>query len=301
MTGREIKEKRFDKAAMFGYKAEEVELYLAEVAQAVDQLNKEKAILEKKLEILAAKIEEYRKDEDSMKEALLGAQRLGNTVVAEANEKAGHILNEAEGKATAMLREAEERATAMLQEADQNAAKAVSGVKVQVEKEQQTLLRMQKEVSNFKARLLSLYKSHLDLITALPELEEEESTPEPEQEIAETPEAEAEPEAIEQPEPQAEEEPEVAEPEAAEPEEEEEEAPEEEELDPVERAKRELENTQQIAKKQMNVVNNVELEKTQQISFSNSSQRIPFKSERVDMEKSFESKFGELKFGKNNK
>lgn len=98
MTGREIKEKKFDKAAMFGYKAEEVDLYLAELAQAVDNMNKEKAVLEKKIEILAGKIEEYRKDEDSMKEALLGAQRLGNTVVAEAQEKAEKMLAEAPGK-----------------------------------------------------------------------------------------------------------------------------------------------------------------------------------------------------------
>ena len=52
MNGREIKEKRFDKAAMFGYKAEEVDLYLAEVAQAFDSLVKEKAVLEKKITIL---------------------------------------------------------------------------------------------------------------------------------------------------------------------------------------------------------------------------------------------------------
>ena len=71
MNGREIKEKRFDKAAMFGYKAEEVDLYLAEVAQAFDSLVKEKAVLEKKITILAERIEEYRKDENSMKEALL--------------------------------------------------------------------------------------------------------------------------------------------------------------------------------------------------------------------------------------
>ena len=167
MTGREIKEKKFDKAAMFGYKAEEVELFLAEIAQEFDNINKEKAVLEKKIEILAERIEEYRKDEDSMKEALLGAQRLGNTVVTEAQEKAEKLLAEAQEKADHMIKEAEK-----------TAAKTVSGTKIQIEKEQQTLLKMQKEVSNFKARLLTIYKSHLDLITSLPELEEK-----PEQDI----------------------------------------------------------------------------------------------------------------------
>lgn len=285
MTGREIKEKKFDKAAMFGYKAEEVDLYLAELAQAVDNMNKEKAVLEKKIEILAGKIEEYRKDEDSMKEALLGAQRLGNTVVAEAQEKAEKMLAEAQEKADEMVREAEK-----------TASKAVSGTKVQVEREQQALLKMQKEVSNFKARLLKIYKSHLDLITALPDVEEHEKVEsETENEsVAEA--AENAPKATETPAQPQQEEKAAEQPAAAA----EETKGKETVSDPVERAKRELENTQQIAKKQLTAVNG-DLEKTQQISFANSSQRIPFKSERVDMEKSFESKFGELKFGKNNK
>ena len=281
MNGREIKEKRFDKAAMFGYKAEEVDLYLAEVAQAFDSLVKEKAVLEKKITILAERIEEYRKDENSMKEALLGAQRLGNTVVAEAQAKADKLLSEAQAKSEEMLREAEKTAT-----------RSVSGVKAQVEKEQQTLRKMQKEVSGFKARLLNLYKSHLDLITALPEAEEEKP-----QEAAAPAEEKAAPIAEE------------SAAEASKPAQEEKAAAVVEPVsstaptgpvDPVERAKQELENTQQIAKKQLGVVSG-DLEQTQQISFAGSSQHIPFKSERVDMEKSFEQKFGELKFGKNNK
>ncbi len=282
MNGREIKEKRFDKAAMFGYKAEEVELYLAEVAQAFDNLQKEKAVLEKKIAILAGRIEEYRKDEDSMKEALLGAQRLGNTVVAEAQAKADKMISEAQAKADEMLREAEK-----------TASKSVTGIKVQIEKEQQTLRKMQKEVSSFKARLLNLYKSHLDLITALPEAEEETKS----EETVPVEEASAEP---------VTEEAKAAEPKPAQTEKAAasvgpiDTAASSGPVDPVERAKQELENTQQIAKKQLGVVNG-DMEQTQQISFAGSSQHIPFKSERVDMEKSFEQKFGELKFGKNNK
>ncbi len=291
MTGSEISAKKFDKAAMFGYKVEEVEQYLAQIGQTVDNLNKEKAVLLKKLEILASKIEEYRRDEESMKEALLGAQRLGNTVIAEAEAKAQKVLSEAEAKAALLLRDAEEKASVTLRDAEANALKAVSGTKIQIEKEQQTLVKMQKEVANFKAKLLALYKSHLDLITALPG-QDEAFQEEPAEEKVVIEEPAVEPEAEPVPEPIAEEP--AVEPEA-------EPATEtEEELDPIERAKRELENTQQIAKRQMNVVNG-DLEKTQQITFTNSPQRIAFKSERVDMEKSFESKFGDLKFGKNNK
>lgn len=275
MNSKEILDKKFDKAAMFGYKTEEVEDYLREVAQYVDSVNKEKAVLEKKIQILADRINEYRKDEESMKEALLGAQRLGNTVVSEAKEKAEKLLADAQ-----------EKADKMLSEAEKEASRAVTGIKMQTEKEQQTLLKMQREVSNFKTRLLSIYKSHLDLITALPEEEKEqvkEEAPKKEQ---------PEPKPVEQkqiqPEPvKTQEEPKPP-------------VKSEEPADPVEQAKRELENTQQIAKQQLHVINE-DNAKIQQIPFVNNSQRVSFKSERVDMESSFESKFGELKFGKNNK
>lgn len=274
MNSREILDKKFDKAAMFGYKTEEVEDYLREVAQYVDSVNKEKAVLEKKIQILADRINEYRKDEESMKEALLGAQRLGNTVVSEAKEKAEKLLADAQ-----------EKADKMLSDAEKEASRAVTGIKLQTEKEQQTLLKMQREVSNFKTRLLSIYKSHLDLITALPE-EEKEPVKE-EVQTKEQPEQKAVEQKPVQPEP-------VKSEESKNP------VQSEEPADPVEQAKRELENTQQIAKQQLNVINE-DNAKTQQIPFMNNNQRVSFKSERVDMESSFESKFGELKFGKNNK
>ena len=49
--------------------------------------------------MLADKLVEYRNDEDSIRTALLSAQRLGDTVVREANHKAGLILDDANIKA----------------------------------------------------------------------------------------------------------------------------------------------------------------------------------------------------------
>ncbi len=83
MNAKEISAKRFDKSA-FGYKADEVDSFLNEIAAEVNELTSQNTELQKKLEILATKLEEYRQDENSMKEALLGAQKLGNTIVREA-------------------------------------------------------------------------------------------------------------------------------------------------------------------------------------------------------------------------
>ena len=155
MNPKDIAGKKFEKGGMFGYKPEEVDEYLKDMAYEFAQLSKEKAELERKLEILAEKVREYRNDEDAIKEALLGAQRQGKEIVADAKRSAERILAEANVKAEEII----------------------GGTKFQIEKERSMLGRMQREVSDFKAKLLSLYKSHLDLITALPEVEDKRPAP----------------------------------------------------------------------------------------------------------------------------
>ena len=144
MNAKEISAKRFDKSA-FGYKADEVDSFLNEIAAEVNELTSQNTELQKKLEILATKLEEYRQDENSMKEALLGAQKLGNTIVREAKEKADAIIAEAQLKSDDLLREATE-----------NSQKQLASMKKDIEKEQHTLMLTQREVSNFKSKLLAL-------------------------------------------------------------------------------------------------------------------------------------------------
>jgi cell division initiation protein len=163
VNAKEISAKRFDKSA-FGYKADEVDSFLNEIAAEVNELTSQNTELQKKLEILATKLEEYRQDENSMKEALLGAQKLGNTIVREAKEKAEAIIAEAQLKSDDLLREATE-----------SSQKQLTLMKKDIEKEQHTLLLTQREVSNFKSKLLALYKSHLDTITSIPEIKEKDS------------------------------------------------------------------------------------------------------------------------------
>lgn len=141
----EIMNKKFDKG-MKGYKTEAVEKYLETVADEMSSLISENKDLETKMNILAEKLEEYKNDEDSLRVALLSAQRLGDSVIKEAKAKADAIVREATTKAE-RLAEATQR---------------------QIEREQFTLLKLQKEVGNFKNRLMAIYKQHIELINALP-------------------------------------------------------------------------------------------------------------------------------------
>ena len=87
LNAQEILEKKFEKSA-FGYRSDEVDDYLQELSVAFDKLQNEKIQMERKLEVLAEKIEEYRADEDNMRAAILDARKLGSSIVKDAQRQA---------------------------------------------------------------------------------------------------------------------------------------------------------------------------------------------------------------------
>ena len=173
--------KMFEKAA-FGYRPEEVDRYVEELTQKIAALEAEKAEQQAKMKILADKINEYRAEEGNLKDALLEAQRIKNAIetdartrseqlVSDAEERSAQLKAEAKAHATRLLSEAKARADQMVADAKKQADEAVGSVRGQVEAEQRILTRMQREVSSFKTTLISIYRSHLNLITSLPEEE----------------------------------------------------------------------------------------------------------------------------------
>jgi len=153
LTPREVSEKSFDKTFGFGYRMDDVDAYLKQVADSMTELLEINADLEKKLGVLADKLNEYREDEESLRTAILGAQKLGDSVIRESKTKAEIITRDATCKAEAMINNA----------------------KRQIEREQENLIRTQKEVAGFKGRLLDMYKRHIELISMIPgDIEEEE-------------------------------------------------------------------------------------------------------------------------------
>ena len=105
ITAKDIRNKRFEKAA-FGYKQEEIDEFLAQLEGELNEMEEERTDVNNKIQILADKVREYMKDEEALKDALLGAQKQGHRVIAEANEKAEAIIAEAKAKADAMVEEA---------------------------------------------------------------------------------------------------------------------------------------------------------------------------------------------------
>ncbi|EJX08041.1 DivIVA [gut metagenome] len=149
ITPEEIRSITFDKG-MRGYRIEDVDAFLRQAASDMEQLITEKEETEQKLYILAEKIEEYRKDEDNLKTALLNAQRMGENVIREAKQKAESMLRKAGIQADDLTRIARE----------------------QVEEQEKELERAKAEVAQFKNSVLSLYKQHIESLSCLPGEEE---------------------------------------------------------------------------------------------------------------------------------
>lgn len=99
----EIKNISFRKATIGGYKPEDVDTFIDQVLITVEQLRKEKSDLVKKMDILATRVEEYRADEDAVRNALLSAQKVADNTIKEARGKAARIIEESENLAKAKL------------------------------------------------------------------------------------------------------------------------------------------------------------------------------------------------------
>lgn len=146
IASEDVRRVTFDKA-MRGYRCEDVDDYLRQVADSLDALSAENEDLQKKLVVLAQRIDQYRAEEDTLHTTLINAQRLGENVIKEAKQKAAEVIRAANIKAE----DREQRA------------------RDEVELAQQELATIHKETANFKKLLLEMYRKHVELISKIPE------------------------------------------------------------------------------------------------------------------------------------
>jgi cell division initiation protein len=151
MNAKEISSRKFDRG-FNGYKTDEVDEFLREISSEFSQLQSENRDLEKKLEVLADKVREYRDDEDAIKEAMLGAQKQGNATIAEAKERAKKIVEDAQEKSDTMLAEARDESARLKDEAELNLKNANDEAK-----------RIENEAAAKLARMEEEYKNKLDM------------------------------------------------------------------------------------------------------------------------------------------
>lgn len=159
MNAKDISSQKFEKVS-FGYKQEDVDDYLNQVASEFSTLERENAEMNKKLQILADKVREYRQDEEAVKEALLSAKKEGHRSIVEAKKKSDEIITEANAEAERIINESVI-----------TAEKEVNALRKDIEAEEKHLADVQQVVSDFKKNLFDMYKNHLELISSMPEVE----------------------------------------------------------------------------------------------------------------------------------
>ena len=99
-TPQQIDQISFGRATFGGYDMQQVDEFLEPLTEDYVTLYKENALLKSKMRVLVGKLEEYRKNEASMKEAVVNAQKTCDKMVAEAEAKCAKMLNEASSMAT---------------------------------------------------------------------------------------------------------------------------------------------------------------------------------------------------------
>ena len=134
-TPQQIDQISFGKAKFNGYKIEDVDAFLEPLTEDYVTLYKENALLKSKMKVLVAKLEEYRKNEASMKDAIINAQKTCDKMVREAEEKCKRMLSEANSAATENTRSADALVAveqARVEEAKAEAVTRIEGLQEQI-------------------------------------------------------------------------------------------------------------------------------------------------------------------------
>lgn len=149
----EVKNITFRKANLGGYRTEDVEAFIEEIADTLETNKKEKIELVHKLDILAKRIEEYRKDEEDVKGALLNAQKIKNLVIDEAKEEAEKILSSAKEEAILAKQEVEDISI---------------NTNISIINQKNEFLKLQADAVLLRETLLKVYNEHIKNIELLP-------------------------------------------------------------------------------------------------------------------------------------
>ncbi len=95
ITPQQIEQVSFSRATFGGYDMQAVDEFLEPLTEDYITLYKENALLKSKMRVLVGKLEEYRQNEASMKDAIVNAQKTCDMMVKEAEVKCTQMLSDA--------------------------------------------------------------------------------------------------------------------------------------------------------------------------------------------------------------
>ncbi len=134
-TPQQLEQISFKKAPFNGYDTDAVDEFLEPLIEDYVTLYKENALLKSKMRVLVSKLEEYRKNEASMKDALVNTQKTCDKMVKEAEAKCAQMLSDANASAAENARNADAliaAENARVEEARRTAAAKIDELEEQI-------------------------------------------------------------------------------------------------------------------------------------------------------------------------
>ena len=142
----DIEVKKFEKSFR-GYNLNEVDEFMHMVLNDYEKLYKENSALKSKMAVLVEKIEEYKKIEESLRNAVVSAQKMGETMVKDATTKSELLLRETNLKAE----------------------RIINNINMQIYREKQRLEDARRENQLFSNKLISMYQAQISLLRSYAE------------------------------------------------------------------------------------------------------------------------------------
>lgn len=144
-TPQQIEQISFGRQTFGGYDMQSVDEFLEPLTEDYVTLYKENALLKSKMRVLVSKLEEYRKNEASMKDAMVNAQKTCDMMVKEAEAKCTQLLTDANAAAAENAKNASfliDQENARVEEARQAASVKIQEIEDQLQACIQALIRI---------------------------------------------------------------------------------------------------------------------------------------------------------------
>ena len=180
LTPQDVRTVQFEKN-LRGYRTEDVDRFLDKVEEQLEQNDQQAEQLRKQIAELTAEnqrlhreLQSFEEDGEVLKSALINAQRMGENVIREANQKADDIIHRANLRGDDIIHDANE----LLQKAGDRADEIVSEANDKRLAQEREYERVRLEVTRFKSEVLKLYRNHVESLSNLPEYHPEDAAAE---------------------------------------------------------------------------------------------------------------------------
>ena len=140
----ELKNRAFSKAVR-GYNPTEVDDHIDFLVEKYTELYRENNELNRKLRIVVTKLDEIKDEEESIRSTLVNAQKMGEKIIRDANDKADIITGAIKERCDAII----------------------ADFKRQMVKEKEDMWHIRTSILDFKKDVFELYRKHIEELQAI--------------------------------------------------------------------------------------------------------------------------------------